>query len=196
MCTHMYNLQGLFNTYLGILSTFDRFQRVPVKLIREANQGRRFSALGGRKDTSNLDFSNHGKKIYPCGNSMPASVLTELFTASLTELLLASFFWDLLQKQNKSAEMLNTPFWSCENILVYTAALTTSVQCKGQIPSADVSASPHFLMSCTPTLPPPQELTTSSPSFRQGINHCTLPYPSLSCSLQLAAFTAQLAESV
>lgn len=63
-----------------------------MKLIREANQGRRFSALGGKKDTSNLDFSNHGKKIYPCGNSMSASVLTELFTASLTELLLASFF--------------------------------------------------------------------------------------------------------
>lgn len=39
---------------------------------------------------------------------MSASVLTELFTASLTELLLASFFWDLLQKQNKSAETLNT----------------------------------------------------------------------------------------
>lgn len=190
----MYNLQGLFNTYLGILSTFGRFQRVPVKLVRAVNQGRRFTALGGKKDASNLNFSNHGKKIYPRGTSMPTNVLTELFTASFTELSLLSF-WDLLQKQNKSAEMLNTTFWSFENILVYTAALTTSVQCMGQIPSVDVSASSHFLMSCTPTLPPPRELT-SSPSFRQGIIHSTLPYPSLSCSLQLAAFAAQLAESV
>lgn len=71
----------------------------------------------------------------------------------------------------------------------------TSVQHMGQIPSADVSASPHFLMSCTPTLPPPRALTTSSPSFRQGLNHSTLPYPSLSCSLRLGTFTSRLAES-
>jgi len=56
-----------------------------VKLIREANQGRRFTALRG-KGRIKFKLSKPWKEIYPHGTSMPTNTLTELFIASLAEL--------------------------------------------------------------------------------------------------------------